>query len=202
MLYLVRHGQTEYNVTGQLQGTADSPLTPKGIREAERLSESLSGLSFSCFYSSVLGRAIRTASILRGDRKVPLLQSSDLNEIAFGEWEKIGKEELEKTCSENYFRLWNDPVSYVPPKGAESFEQFFSRVRSFSAYLFEQARENNILVVTHGIWLKAFYCIFQEKTLDQLWEPPYIPNTALSVLDTSGTYPVFLKEGDVSHLED
>lgn len=201
MLYLIRHGQTEYNVTGQLQGTADSPLTERGIREAKRLKKSLRDTSFSCFYSSVLGRAIHTAMILQEDREVPLLQSFDLNEIGFGEWEGVGKEELEKSCPDNYFRLWNDPVSYIPPRGAESFEDFFSRIRFFSSYLFEQAKEKNILVVTHGIWLKAFYCIFQEKSLEQIWEPPYIPNTALSVLDTAGAYPVFLKEGDVSHLE-
>lgn len=201
MLYLVRHGQTEFNVSGKLQGTADSPLTERGVREAEKLKESLQDISFACFYSSVLGRAYHTATILRENRDVPLIQSPELNEIAFGVWEGVGKEELEESCSDNYSRLWNDPVLYQPPRGAESFEDFFSRVRSFSFDLFEQAAEKNILAVTHGIWLKAFYCVFQEKELYQLWDPPYIPNTALSVLDTSGKYPVFLMEGDVSHLK-
>lgn len=202
MLYLVRHGQTEFNISGKLQGSADSPLTERGIREAEKLKESLQDIPFACFYSSALGRAYHTASILKGDRKVPLLQFSELNEIAFGVWEGVGKEELEETCPDNYSRLWNDPVSYQPPKGAESFDDFFSRVRLFSSKLFEQAAEKNILAVTHGIWLKTFYCIFQQKKLDQLWDPPYIPNTSLSILDTSGQCPVFLTESDISHLKD
>ena len=63
-LYLTRHGQTEWNVENRFQGGTDSPLTEKGIRQAEYLAKRLRGISFESIYSSPAGRALRTAEIL------------------------------------------------------------------------------------------------------------------------------------------
>ena len=68
MLYLVRHGQTEFNVQERIQGLCDSGLTEKGRADAAKLAKALADVDFKEVYASTLGRAIQTAEIVQGSR--------------------------------------------------------------------------------------------------------------------------------------
>src|SRR5690554_4521335 len=86
-IYLTRHGQTEWNVIGKLQGWGNSNLTEKGIENAKRLSQRLKEVNFDYVYSSPQQRALDTAKLIRGDRNIEINVLDDLREIGFGSWE-------------------------------------------------------------------------------------------------------------------
>lgn len=63
---LIRHGETEWNLSGRWQGHADSPLSPRGVAQAEALGQRMKGEQFDFYYSSDLGRAMHTSELVGG----------------------------------------------------------------------------------------------------------------------------------------
>lgn len=86
-IYLVRHGQTEWNVLHRFQGHMDSPLTKLGIQQAEWLGEALQHDPIDLIYSSTSNRAFHTAEIIRGNRDVAVTACDEFKEINLGVWE-------------------------------------------------------------------------------------------------------------------
>jgi broad specificity phosphatase PhoE len=85
-IYLARHGQTEWNVAGRRQGRLDSPLTNLGLKQADRNAELLSAEGIDAVFTSPLGRAQRTASIIGSRLGLTVTVLDDLAEIDHGLW--------------------------------------------------------------------------------------------------------------------
>jgi broad specificity phosphatase PhoE len=81
-LYIVRHGQTQWNVEKRMQGQQDSELIQKGIDGALALGRSLNTVDFNCIYSSSSRRTLHTAELIRGDRNICILPDDKLREIS------------------------------------------------------------------------------------------------------------------------
>ena len=96
ILTLVRHGETEWNVAGRLQGFQNSPLTGHGRRQVEMLSEALSHRSFDAIYSSDQGRAVETAHIINRYHSLEIHTDPSLRERNFGVMEGLTLEEIER----------------------------------------------------------------------------------------------------------
>lgn len=92
-VYLTRHGETEWNEKGIMQGWGDSPLTELGKNQAKWLGERIRDLHIDVIYASPIGRAFNTAEIIRGDREIPLIAYDGLKEIKIGGWEGLNQEE-------------------------------------------------------------------------------------------------------------
>ena len=88
-IYLIRHGETDWNKMRRLQGVTDIPLNACGIELAEKTAEGLKNVPFDRIYTSPLIRAKKTAEIIRGDRPVELVVTDGLKEISFGEYEGL-----------------------------------------------------------------------------------------------------------------
>jgi probable phosphoglycerate mutase len=86
-IYIVRHGQTEWNLEGRFQGRLDSPLTNAGVEQAKQLAQRLQNISFDSIYSSSSNRAFSTALHLRKDRAIEVNKSDHLMEMDFATWE-------------------------------------------------------------------------------------------------------------------
>ena len=82
--YIFRHGQTDYNVEKRVQSFLDIPLNSNGIAQAQALAKNLSNVQFDCVYSSTLSRALDTAKIVLGDRKVKIITDPGLRERNLG----------------------------------------------------------------------------------------------------------------------
>ena len=145
-IYLIRHGETEGNAARIIQ-LPDSPLSPRGIAQAERLAQSLTAQGISCIVSSDLPRATMTAAPLQRATGAPLLLDALLQERNFGD--------LRGTP---YAQLDVDPFepTYVPPNG-ESWETFYLRVERAWAVIREAAIASggHLAVVTHGLVCRA-----------------------------------------------
>ncbi|TDW17156.1 histidine phosphatase family protein [Kribbella kalugense] len=94
-IYLARHGQTEWNVTGRRQGGLDSPLTPLGLQQAARNAELLSAEGIDAVFASPLGRAHETASIIGSTLGLTVQVLDDLAEIDHGLWSGLGSAEID-----------------------------------------------------------------------------------------------------------
>lgn len=88
-IYIVRHGQTDWNVKRLIQGHIDIPLNEEGKRQAKKISIELKGITFNKIYSSDLKRAYETAKIIAQDRKLKIVVSEDLRERYFGKFQGV-----------------------------------------------------------------------------------------------------------------
>jgi broad specificity phosphatase PhoE len=94
-VYLARHGQTEWNVAGRRQGRLDSPLTPLGRQQAAQNAELLATEGIDALFTSPLGRARRTASIIGSTLGLTVQVLDDLAEIDHGLWSGLGSAEID-----------------------------------------------------------------------------------------------------------
>lgn len=156
-LYLVRHGQTVYNVQGRLQGWCDSPLTAAGVAGVRATAERLAGRAFVAAYVSPSPRTRTTAELLLAHhRRVPVREVADLREFGFGRAE--ARREVDLLPEVDPYDMWVGVVDGTFPgfPGGETGERFRARVlRAFGAI---EARhpEGEVLVVSHCLTLMTY----------------------------------------------
>jgi broad specificity phosphatase PhoE len=132
-LLLVRHGETDWNAEGKLQGHTDRPLNDYGRRQAQALADKLAGESIDAVYASDLSRARETAEILGAKLGLPVAVDPDLREKDWGNWEGLTSEE----------RL------HIEFEG-ETSEAHRDRTLGAVQRIVERHPEGRIVVVTHG----------------------------------------------------
>lgn len=147
-LWLVRHGETEANVAGLYSGHAPTPLTERGIAQAQSLSGLLRNVPFDNVLCSELERARHTTQLILAEREVPLRVMPELNEMFFGDWEMRHHRDLAREDAENYAVWCNDWQNATPTNG-EGFQAFSQRVERFIARLADYKDSQNLLVVSH-----------------------------------------------------
>ena len=147
-LWLVRHGETEANVAGLYSGHAPTPLTERGIAQAQTLGTLLRNVPVDNVLCSELERARHTTQLILGDREVPVRNMPELNEMFFGDWEMRHHRDLAREDAENYTVWCNDWQNATPTNG-EGFQAFSQRVERFIAQLADYKTCQNLLVVSH-----------------------------------------------------
>lgn len=182
-LYLTRHGETEWNTIGRIQGWKDSPLTELGVEQAKWLSDRMKNTHIDVIYSSPAGRAYDTAKIIKGDRDIPIIKHDDLRELNIGAWEGLTQNEIKSLDEENLNHFWTVPSKYSVVEGGESFEILRERVFNTISKILKKHDGKTIMIVTHTIALKGFMSALEERHIDTLWEPPFIKQTSLTEID-------------------
>ena len=152
-LFLGRHGQTDWNLAGRLQGQTDIPLNDTGRQQAEEARQRLSGVQFDAVYSSPLSRAVETAILVSGWPADRVRTDERIKEIAFGDWE--GK--APRTLGDDFAPFFADPARFVPAPGGESLPALMARVSDFTAYVKQAHRGQTVLAVSHGAALHALF---------------------------------------------
>ena len=203
-VYLIRHGETEWNLRGIHQGHMDSNLTPKGKEQANGLGNRFleSEISFDAIYSSDLGRALKTAEqICTPTRQEKLIQKdSSLRERSLGHIEGLTYQELADQMPEDYRRHVSGDPDYRP-EGGESWRDFLNRSESSLKEIALRHNDEKILCVTHGgfVSMALRFCLninLQDKRRFS------IPNTAVNVFEfhAEGGWKL-LTWGDISHFK-
>ncbi|MEG0372020.1 MAG: histidine phosphatase family protein [Clostridium sp.] len=181
-LYITRHGETEWNTKGRMQGWGNSPLTELGRNQGKWLRDRIKDLHIDVIYSSPSGRAYETAEIIRGNRDIELVVDEGLKEINMGQWEGLSQEEIKGLSEENHFNFWNMPSKYVPNTG-EDFQTVRDRSYEAVTKILEKEKGKTILIVTHTITLKGFLNKLQNQDIDSIVKPPFIKQTSLTEID-------------------
>ena len=140
MIYLVRHGQTDWNVEHRTQGHLDIPLNETGRNEAKICKEELVGVKIDKIISSDLSRAKETAAIINENFSLPITYDARLRELNFGDLQGV----LAKDISEKDWYLLNHEPHKIH---AEPLVDVFKRMKSFFD---EIDPKKNTLVVGHG----------------------------------------------------
>ncbi|MCT1866569.1 histidine phosphatase family protein [Dermabacter sp. p3-SID358] len=150
-LILVRHGQTDYNFSGRIQGASDIPLNDTGLAQACTVGEALAkDESIVAVYSSPLGRAKSTAEAIATHHGIEVVPDARLRERGFGDWEGLTRDEIEKGWPFE-FALWRAGVSSGLEKArvehrADVARRFDGACREFSA----RHESGTVVVVAHG----------------------------------------------------
>ncbi|MBN1415916.1 MAG: histidine phosphatase family protein [Bacteroidales bacterium] len=182
LVYLVRHGETHWNLEQRLQGQLDSPLTEEGIRQATAMAGKLSGIRFDAIYSSDLERARHTAQIItsRFDR-ITIRYDNRIRERHFGSFQGLTwKEIAEKFPDEAARELSRDPMNKAP--GGESKHQLLARTVDFFDDIATGHPGERVLVISHGgvlnVWIR--------HVLQLPFETPrrfHLPNAAINIFE-------------------
>lgn len=158
--YIVRHGETRFNVEGITQGHSDSELTEDGINQAKLLRHRFKDLHFDAVFSSDLSRAQKTAEIITFERELPISTTELLRERKFGQFEgkhahlfrEENKELLEKIATMSSLERWKLKFA----DDIESDEEICNRLVAFLKEVAVTHEGQTLLVVTHGGIMRAF----------------------------------------------
>lgn len=194
-IYLFRHGETDWNKARRLQGQSDIPLNAFGRELAVKTAEALREVRFDKAFSSPLARAVETAQILLGGQNTSLETDERLMEIHFGKYEGAGFDTAKQDPEHPLYCFFCRPEQYVPPKGAESFQETMARAEAF---LQEQILPlegccENILIVAHGAFNRSLLSVAGSIPIENFWRI-VLPNCAASILS--------LKDGSLQILEE
>ena len=170
MLYIMRHGITDWNSRCKLQGRTDVPLNEEGRLMAIKAAEKYKDLSLDICFSSPLMRAYETAQLVLKGRNIPIITDERLVEMSFGSYEG----------SENSFEDENNPINVIfknPAEykesvgGAETFEELFKRTGEF---LYDKVRPElgagrNVLIVGHGAMNLSIIGRINKLPIEEFW---------------------------------
>ena len=196
---LIRHGETEWNLSGRWQGHADSPLSERGVAQAEALGKRLKSDDFDFFYSSDLGRAMHTSSLVGGPSGWEAIPREELRERDLGVLEALTTDEMLEREAETYRSFRNDGPEYVPP-GGESFKQFCERCAKAVEAIALSHHGAKIGIVTHGGVLGALFRYVLNVPLEK--ERNFVLlNCSLNRIDKKDNVWNLVSWGDIAHLE-
>lgn len=197
--YIVRHGQTNWNILGKTQGHGNSDLTEQGIVQARELAEDITKYPIDYIYSSDLGRAIQTAEILGEKLNIEVQKTEGLREMGFGVWEGLLIDEIKKDYSDIYDIWRNDPHLVNIPKG-ETLQVIKERVDNFIEEINKKHENKHIIFVTHSITLRVMLLSFLGSGMENIYRIKQ-DNTALNIVEYRDYGPVVIKMNDTSHIK-
>lgn len=178
----MRHGQTDWNRAGRLQGRADVPLNDTGRAQARAAGEKLAGIAFDAVYASPLCRAVETACLAAGLEAQDVHTDERLIEIGFGVLEGSDERAFDPA-------FFTAPQSYVPPRGGEGFPAVCDRTEAFLREALARWQGRRLLVVSHGAALACLLLRVTGGSLAHLWDDCNMANCATVTVADDGAGP-------------
>ncbi len=198
-LCIVRHGETDWNVDGRVQGHVDIPLNANGLAQAAAAARCLSGRSFAAVYSSDLGRARQTAGIVADAVGLEVQAATGLRERHYGIMQGLTAEESARQCPRAYALYRARDVDYDFETG-ESLTDFAARVVATFEALAAGHAGGSVLVVCHGGVLDICHRRATGRDLGAVRDFS-IPNAALNWLEVGPGGWRLLAWADRRHLD-
>ena len=170
MLYIMRHGKTEWNELHKLQGRTDIPLNEEGRQMAKIAGEKYKDINFDVCYCSPLVRAKETAKLVLEGRKVPIIYDERLREMSFGIYE--GMENPAKATDSPIRTFFKEPEKYKGVKEGETFYELFKRTGEFlkEVVMPDLNEGKDVLIVGHGAMNSSIVCQIRNLPLSKFWD--------------------------------
>lgn len=199
IIYMMRHGETDWNVKHLFQGRTDIPLNENGRKVARWTRDGLRDVHFDVAYCSPLSRAKETAEIILEGRDTKLIVDERIIEMGFGGYEATEMHNTDKEI-ETFFA---HPEQYVDTKGIESFESVLARAKDFLDELSGNPayKDSTILVATHGAMIRGLVGAFKEKPVKDFWEGGVHKNCGMTIIEINGNEKKILKEAIILYDE-
>jgi len=171
-LILLRHGQSQWNLENRFTGWVDVPLSPKGEDEARAAGEKLRGRRVDKLYTSVLKRAVDTATLALAAAGIEVAateRDAALNERMYGDLQGLNKAEAAEQWGDAQIKIWRRSFDVAPP-GGESLADTAARVLPYweTHILPDMKAGRNVLIVAHGNSLRALVMNLDGLTREQV----------------------------------
>lgn len=147
-LYLIRHGQTDWNVAKKIQGSTDIPLNDMGKKQAGCLARGMEYRPVTKVYTSRLKRAYETGCAIAESQKVAVEKIPGLEEVGYGVWEGLTIEEIAEQYPKELEQWYSSPVDVAPP-GGESQTEIYERGKKAIDRIMAEAK-GDVAIVSHG----------------------------------------------------
>ncbi|MDY6029417.1 MAG: histidine phosphatase family protein [Acidaminococcaceae bacterium] len=180
-IILARHGETTWNIEGRYQGQEDTPLSPKGIEQAEMLAEGLRHIHLDVCISSPLQRSCETCRRCAELHNLDVQTDSRLLEINHGAWEGVLAQEIAANYPEE-FKMWHTAPHLLQMPQGESLNDVAERTCAAFADYAENYVGKTVLVVAHDAVNKAVICRLLGMSLEHFWHIKQ-DNTCINVLE-------------------
>lgn len=197
-LYLIRHGETEWNRARRFQGWTDIELSAEGEEQARLLGERFKKIKIDEIYASPLKRAVATAMPIAKVQGIDVITKESFKEINFGEWEGMTAPEISAKYGKDFDDFIVAPEKGVFP-GDISFDKVTDRIKAGFEEVLEGKKDKNIVIVSHGgiirlmiKYLLNFDCEWYNKT--------WIDNTSISLVEIRKHGTLMRVLNDSSHL--
>lgn len=202
-LYIVRHGQTDWNKAVRLQGRSDIPLNEYGRELARKTGEGLKDVSFDLAFTSPLSRARETAELILKGKDVELIEDERIVEISFGKYEGRSWGEEHFNIPEDFQLFFTAPDRYEAQEGAENIRELAARTGEFMQELISNPEyaDKNILVSTHGAALCGMLAYVDQTPLSEFWRGEVPKNCSVNLVEVRDGQPRIAMEGKVYYEE-
>jgi len=181
-LHLIRHGQTDWNLERRIQGQTDSTLSDDGRAQAASIANELSSHPFAAAYSSSSVRARDTATAILRHHAIELQLRDEMREILLGAWEGRLYQDVKEQDPINHGYFAEDPSRFALD-GAETFYQVQARAMALVNDLVQQHPGEQVLLVSHGIWIKTILTHIEQRPMKNFWRPPQMENCCHSIIE-------------------
>ena len=167
-VYIVRHGQTAWNLEEVFRGRADIPLDETGKKEVHLAGEALKDETLHAVYSSPLSRSMETAENIAKFHNLPVTPLEAIIDISYGEWEGVGLKEVQQQSPDLYALWLQEPHKIRFPQG-ETLEEVCSRIMEALEDLLIKHRNENIVLVAHRVPNKVICCTLLGLDNSNFW---------------------------------
>lgn len=162
-IYITRHGRTKWNDEGRMQGRLDSALTEDGIRNLKLLKKRIENINIDKIYSSPQKRALVSAEIIRGDRKIDIECLDGLMEVCFFSFEGRKISDIIVEDKEKFYDFENNPLKF-------NFDGRYPYVEAYkdASEAIEHIKKEDykdVLLVTHGAKIRILRLYLEKRSL-------------------------------------
>lgn len=180
-IILVRHGETTWNIEGRYQGQEDTPLSPRGLEQGQKLAQALKDVHIDLCISSPLQRSYDTCKFCADLHSLPVLTDARLTEIDHGSWEGVLAPDIAAAYPVE-FAQWHTAPQLVQMPGGENLEDVRRRVRAAFDEYAEKYDGQTVLVAAHDAVNKAIICDLLGLGMAHFWQIKQ-DNTCINVLE-------------------
>lgn len=195
-LYIVRHGETDWNRIRRLQGWTDVPLNDFGRELARRTHEGMKDIDFDLCLSSPLSRALETARIILGERDTEIITDDRLLEINVGDYDgKYCRDDNFEIPREDFNAFYNDPMGMKRMPNGECIKDVIVRGTEFLHDILsrEDLQDKTILISTHACILRGILNSLYDDPQD-FWQHKVPDNCSVSALEKNGDNITFIQK--------
>lgn len=167
-IYMLRHGETEWNTKLRIQGQTDTELNENGINQAIEAGEELKNMHLKVdrIFSSPQKRAWTTAIIIGEKLAIECEKVEGLQEICFGKWEGLTWEQVENEFPDEY-HYWHENRRTVSPPGGESYQQLLKRTVTALKQIIDR-EDKDCIVVAHSAVIMTLRCFLDDAPFHEM----------------------------------
>ena len=177
-IFIIRHPETEANARKLIYGRTESEYTPKGLVSMDWVLQKLKDQRIDAIYTSPLQRTVKLAQAISSVKGCPVIEGEALREMDFGVFENMTRAEAEERFPD-YFQCYMADYTRYRIQGGESFQDVLARLSAFITPIIKE--EGAIILVTHGMVMKAAISLLLGIAPDLVWHFKTVPATLMEI---------------------